>query len=364
MPRKGDKVYKRKDGLWEARYVKEVDSLGRKKYGSVYAKTCSEAKEKRQDAMDNLLLYGEPIGPRKITVGMLVREWLVLNRQRIKASSIKRYEGFWRNHIMPTIGDKPAVSCSTVVMHSFALDRLESGLSPISVNAILVFLHSCFKYGQRQYRLPMPDFVYFPRERVEMRVLTQREQRQLEVYLTSDIDVYKFGVLLTLYTGLRIGELCALKWCDVSDGNITVRGTMQRLSRDGGGSEVVVGSPKTKTSARVIPLPTFLLEYVEIFRAKSYPDAYVLSSEKKEIVEPRVMQYRFKHYLGELGIEGATFHTLRHSFATRCVDKYNFEIKTLSEILGHSSIEMTLNRYVHSSMDLKKNNMQKLQLLS
>lgn len=364
MPRKGDKVYKRKDGLWEARYVKEVDSSGRKKYGSVYGKTCGEAKEKRQDAMDNLLLYGEPIGPRKITVSDIVREWLLLNRQRIKASSVKRYEGFWRNHIEPTIGQKTVISCTTVVIHNFALERLEAGLAPISVNAILVFLHSCFKYGHRQYRLPMPDFVYFPRERVEMRVLTQAEQRRLEGYLTGDIDVYKFGVLLTLYTGLRVGELCALKWCDVEDGSITVRSTMQRLTRDGGGSEVVVGSPKTKTSARVIPLPAFLIEYVELFRAKSYPDAFVLSSEKRQVVEPRVMQYRFRQYLDELGIEGATFHTLRHSFATRCVDKYDFEIKTLSEILGHSTIEMTLNRYVHSSMDLKKNNMQKLKLLS
>ena len=88
-----------------------------------------------------------------------------------------------------------------------------------------------------------------------------------------------------------------------------------------------------------------------------------MSSDDKSIVEPRVMQYKFKHYLDELGIEGATFHTLRHSFATRCVDKYNFEIKTLSEILGHSSIEMTLNKYVHSSMDLKRINMERLELL-
>ena len=76
------------------------------------------------------------------------------------------------------------------------------------------------------------------------------------------------------------------------------------------------------------------------------------------------MQYRFKRYMRDLGIEGATFHTLRHSFATRCVDIYNFEIKTLSEILGHSTVEMTLNRYVHSSMELKRSNMERLQLLS
>ena len=198
-----------------------------------------------------------------------------------------------------------------------------------------------------------------------MRVLSQDEQQRLESYLLNDMDIYKFGVLLTLYTGLRIGELCALQWKDVDTGSITVRKTMQRLQKlSGFGSEVVLGSPKTKTSARIIPLPSFLGAYIERFKQGQDPTGYVLSTEKKPIVEPRVMQYKFKKYMEDVNIDGATFHTLRHSFATRCVDKYNFEIKTLSELLGHSTIEMTLNRYVHSSMDLKRSNMERLQLLS
>ena len=365
MSRHGDSIYHRKDGSWEARYVKEIDSFGKKKYGSVYAKTRSKAKEKRQAVLDNILLYQTPAGPRNITVGQLVREWLCINRERIKTSSLQRYEGFWKNHIEKAIGFKTAISCTTIAIHEFAVDRLNSGLSAVSVNAILVFLHSCFKYGHRQYRIPMPDFIYFPRNKTEMRVLSQAEQQRLEQYLLKELDIYKFGVLLTLYTGLRIGELCALQWKDIENGSVTVRKTMQRLQKTSGyGSEVVIGSPKTKTSERIIPLPPFLLEFVDMFYNRQDPSAYILSTKEKTVVEPRVMQYKFKKYMQDVAIKGATPHTLRHTFATRCVDTYHFEIKTLSELLGHSTIEMTLNRYVHSSMDLKRNNMDRLRLLS
>lgn len=365
MSRHGDSIYHRKDGSWEARYVKEIDASGRKKYGSVYAKTRRAAKEKRQAVMDNILLYQTPLGPRNITVGRLVYEWLFINRQRVKISTLQRYKGFWKNHIEQTIGNRTAISCTTIVIHEFALDRVNAGLSPVSVNAVLAFLHTCLKYGHRQYRIPMPEMVYFPREKGEMRVLTQVEQAKLEAYLLRDMDIYKFGVLLTLYTGLRIGELCALQWCNVNKEGISVCKTMQRLQKESGyGSEIFVGTPKTRTSARIIPLPSFLFEYIDFFKQERGPNDYVLSTDERHIVEPRVMQYRFKKYMQDLGIEGATFHTLRHSFATRCIDIYNFEIKTLSEILGHSTVEMTLNRYVHSSMELKRSNMERLQLLS
>lgn len=365
MSRQGDSIYHRKDGSWEARYVKEIDASGKKKYGSVYAKTRREAKEKRQAVMDNILLYQTPLGPRNITVGRLVCEWLCINRQRVKISTLQRYKGFWKNHIEKTIGARTAISCTTIVLHEFALERMNVGLSPVSVNTVLAFLHTCFKYGHRQYKLPMPDIIYFPREKGKMRVLSQEEQSRLESYLLKDMDIYKFGVLLTLYTGLRIGELCALQWRDVNGEGINVRKTMQRLQKASGyGSEIFVGSPKTKTSERTIPLPLFLFKYLDFFKQGRDLNDYVLSTDERPVIEPRVMQLRFKKYMQDLDIEGATFHTLRHSFATRCVDIYNFEIKTLSEILGHSTVEMTLNRYVHSSMELKRSNMERLQLLS
>lgn len=197
-----------------------------------------------------------------------------------------------------------------------------------------------------------------------MRVFSREEQCCLEDYLFDRMDIYKFGVLLTLYTGLRVGELCSLQWEDVQPDSITVRKTMQCLRKeDGQGSEVVIGEPKTPTSARVIPIPSFLGEYVGFFKEQGKEQTYFLGATGQTLVEPRVMQYKFKQYLRDLGIEGATFHTLRHTFATRCVE-CGFEIKNLSEVLGHSRIETTLNKYVHSSMDQKRRNMEKLKRLS
>ena len=363
MPKRGDKVYKRKDGLWEARFVKEIGEDGRKKYGSVYAHSCSEAKQKRQAAMDSIILYGTAATPRTITVGRLVAEWLDVNRGRVKPSTYGRYDGYFRNYIGRRLGARSASSVGAVGIGAFAAWLLESGLSRVSVNSILIFLHSCFKYGHRQYGLPMPEFIYFTRERRETCALSTVEQERLEAYLVEDVDLYKFGVLLTLYTGLRVGELCALRWRDVEGGSITVRGTMQRLGDGKGSSRVVVGSPKTKTSARTIPLPRFISEYLDLFSVGRMPDDFVLGSDERKVVEPRFMQNKFKKYIAAVGIEGATFHTLRHSFATRCVDTYGFDVKTLSEILGHSSVEITLNLYVHSSMDRKRDQMAKLRLL-
>lgn len=363
MPKKGDKVYKRKDGLWEARYVKEIGADGKKRYGSVYARSCAAAKEKRQAAMDSILLYGRTATPREITVGRLATEWLEVNRGRLKPSTYRRYEGYIYNYIADRLGARSAVGFGAVAIQAFGAELAAAGLSRTSVNSILIFLHSCFKYGQRQYGLPMPEFVYLSRERRETSALSPAEQERLECYLVRDVDLYKFGVLLTLYTGLRIGELCALRWRDVEGGSITVRGTMQRLGDGRGSSRVVVGSPKTRTSARTIPLPRFIGQYMEFFGRGRSPDDFVLGSELRPVAEPRFMQNRFKRYAAEAGIEGATFHTLRHSFATRCVDTYGFDVKTLSEILGHSSVETTLNLYVHPSMDRKRDQMAKLRLL-
>ena len=362
MSRRGDSVYRRKDGSWEARYVKGYDALEKKKYGSAYGRTYREAKEKRQAAMDNLLLFQASTGPRNITVGRLVTEWLYINRQRLKMSTIQRYEGLWKNHIESTIGARTALSCTTISLHEYAMGLREKGLAAGSANAVLTFLHSCFKYGHRQYRLPMPDFIYFPQEKKEMRVLSVEEQQQLVAYLLKDMDIYKFGVLLALYTGLRIGELCALQWGDIKDGILTVRKTMQRLkSQDESKTELSIGTPKTSTSLRAIPLPSFLLPYLHLFDRDRQPHEYVLGTEDFPIVEPRVMQYKLDGYTKDLHIENVTPHTLRHSFATRCIE-CGMDVKTLSCILGHASVATTMNRYVHISAGYMKASLEKLQL--
>ena len=194
-------------------------------------------------------------------------------------------------------------------------------------------------------------------------MLSVFEQEQLLSILFENFDRYKMGVFICLYTGIRIGELCALQWKDISFSEkvIVVEHTMQRLQNDDPNAlyktKIIVTEPKSKASVRTIPLPDFVLNAIKPFLGS--PSAYVLSGNCQEIIEPRTMQNRFKGYLEAGQINDANFHSLRHTFATRCIEA-GFDVKTLSEILGHSSVKITLDRYVHSSMELKRSNMEKL----
>lgn len=362
MARRGEAIYHRKDGLWEARYVKEVDLTGKKKYGSVYGHSYREAKQKRQIAMDQIVLYQKVQPSRRTTVSDLAQEWLLINKQRLKVSSYQRYEGFLKNHIIPHIGNTSVIYLTTANIHRFALERLEFGLAPQSVNSVLVVLHSILQYGHRQYNLPVPEIIYLSCQRKEMRVLSQDEQNRLTAYLLDNLDICKLAVLVALYTGLRIGELCGLQWDDIGIDSIKVRRTVQRLKNaDGTATELVVGPPKTDTSLREIPVPSFLMDIISTFR-KNATSTYFLSLSDGSLLEPRNLQYKFQKYLKNAGVDKANFHALRHTFATRCVES-GFEIKSLSEILGHSNVQTTLNRYVHSSFALKKTNMELLKLI-
>lgn len=174
--------------------------------------------------------------------------------------------------------------------------------------------------------------------------------------------IHDVGVLLSLYTGIRVGELCALQWedFDLAHSKLKIRKTMQRIQDLGNGSvsktKIVITEPKSQCSIREIPLPLFIVDVAKKFA--SNPKAYILTGTDRYI-EPRTMQNRFKSYVKECNVEPANFHVLRHTFATRCVE-VGFEVKSLSEVLGHANVNITLNRYVHSSFELKHSNMNKL----
>ncbi len=361
MSRRGENIFQRKDGLWEARYVKGVDEYGKKKYGSIYAHTYREAKEKRVEVVGKLSAIPQHTSKRMITLTALVDEWLYVNKSRIKASTYQKYDNFYRNHIINQIGQYQVIYINPVLIKQFTDSKLKSGLSESTVNSILVFIHTCMKYGSRQYGLPVSEIVYIKNQTREMRVLSICEQKKLTNYLINDIDIYKFAILVALYTGVRIGELCALKWKDVNNGVISINKTMQRLKGNTTNkTELVIGEPKSSSSIRVIPIPIFIVEYVELFRKDN--EANFLSRLYHPLIEPRVLQYQFKKHLKECDITDASFHALRHTFATRCVES-NMDIKTLSELLGHSNVTITLNKYVHSSFQHKQASMNKLKLI-
>jgi len=195
-----------------------------------------------------------------------------------------------------------------------------------------------------------------------MRVLSVHEQEKLETLLRENLNPCNLGILLCLYTGLRIGELCALTWNDISDSEqiLFVNKTMQRLQQLDGGdkkTKVVISTPKSECSIRRIPLPDSI--YHLLVSNRKSGDAYILTGISGKYLEPRTMENRFKRALANAMVEDANFHALRHTFATRCVE-LGFDIKSLSEILGHASVNITLNRYVHPSMELKQKNMNML----
>lgn len=298
----------------------------------------------------------------ELTLEQLSYEWLLKSKNSLKRSTYQSYEYVIKHYISNSvISDFPTNRLNEYSLLDYTNALLSKNLSPKTVNDILTILNQVLKYSNKIYSTDFVPVQFVKQNKKEMRVLTKTEQKRLEVYLNKNMDNYKFGTLLTLYTGMRIGELCALQWKDINHGVIKISKTMYRLKDENGQSRVVIESPKTDTSNRIIPIPLFLVNIVELYRAND--NTYLLSNEKLQYAEPRLMQMKFKKMTIECGLENVTFHTLRHTFATRCIE-CGFDIKTLSEILGHSNVSTTLNKYVHSSLELKQENMNKLMQIS
>lgn len=373
MSKKGENIYKRKDKRWEARYVKGYQENGVPKYGYCYGKTYREAKQKVTEAKSALLIgKATPAACRKQRFGVYCDEWLQMNRDRIKESTYVKYSNILGKHIKPHLGGCFLQTLSSVMVEQFSHTLLnEDKLAPKTVKDILTVLHAVLGYTAKQSPEPMQMIeVVYPKEpKKEMRVLTREEQTRFVQYLLQDMDACKFGVLLALMTGMRIGEVCALRWNNISltEKTVKITSTMQRL-RDldvrnpedhrKNLTKIVISDPKSGTSVRVIPLTDYAVRLCQA-QDCSNPSAFVLTGEINRYMEPRAMQYRMEKYTKACGLADVHFHTLRHTFATRCVE-VDFEIKSLSEILGHASPRITLERYVHSSMELKRDNMNKL----
>ena len=172
---------------------------------------------------------------------------------------------------------------------------------------------------------------------------------------------FELGILVCAFTGLRVGELCGLKWQDIDFKNevLHIERTVSRIicNQDSAEkTEILIGSPKTDYSKRDIPIPDFLLTILKIYRRES---SYYLLTGTLNCMEPRNVQKRFKTLLKRCGIPNRKFHALRHSFATMCIEK-GFDIKTLSELLGHASVKTTMDIYVHSNLEQKKTYMNRL----
>lgn len=364
MPKAGKNIYKRKDGRWEGRYVREHVN-GRAKYGSVYAASYHEVKQKLDIAKIEVAKKQIP-AVKAGKVSVLSTRWLQEASVDLKESSVIKYENMLRCYILPVFGDRELSDITNENLINFVNDLRcnggveKKGLAPSTVSEVVTTLNAIRVYAlKRNFTVIFtPECVSVKQDKKEIRVFTMTEERQLVGYLQEHMDLISLGIMVCLYTGIRVGELCALKWDEINLEEKTMRigRTMQRLRVKNGGekkTEVKILEPKSAHSIRTIPLPDFLVEVLAKYKV---PEAFLLTGDKEKFIEPRLMQKHFKKILKECGIADANFHATRHSFATRCVE-LGFDIKTLSEILGHASVTITMNRYVHPTMELKAENM-------
>lgn len=292
-------------------------------------------------------------------------DWLVAHSAQLKDSSKNRYRNIIDKHLLPRFGAMEPAEIRRDDLFKLSRALLDVGLKPRSITAILSLARNILLYARQcGEAIEDPGPIPLKQDARPPRVFTRSEQARLTAYLARQDDLGSRGILLSLFTGLRIGELCALKWGDISfdDRCIQVRRTMQRLQTFEAGQKtaVCIASLKSFSSERSIPLPDELLR--ELRKIRQPDDCYFLTGSAERFLEPRTMEYRFKAVIRACGISNASFHTCRHSFATRCVE-LGFDVKTLSEILGHASVNITMNRYVHPSMEFKRENMKRLSAL-
>lgn len=303
----------------------------------------------------------------------LAFRWLENVKLKVKESTYVKYCNLVQNHILPELGGHTADQLTTEEVEKFVRKKLQNGkkdglggLSEKSVRDILAVLKAICLYAMCcDTEIPCRfELIRIRTRKLETAVLNRKNQWELEQFLLSDNCLKKTGVLLSLYMGLRVGEVCALKRQHILYGEkiLCVRGTMQRIQdMDGEGkkkTKVVVTEPKSSSSVRDIPIPDFLMKRLETL--KSMPEnAYLLTGRTDTFIEPRTMENILNRYLRACRIEPVNYHILRHTFATRCVES-GFDAKSLSEILGHSSVNITLNRYVHSSMEQKRKCMEQM----
>jgi len=366
MPKTGSNIYKRKDGRWEGRYLKGRNDNGKIIYGYVYANTCAEVK-KRLSAKPKEV--SKSVSSAE-TVSEVTEQWLSVMALKVKPSTLADYEATVRLHILPQLGYFKLSKLTAVSISQFTQEKLQHGrrdgngeLSPKTVRDILSVLKGILDFAVTEKLMESPVTITYPKSKQKtMRVLTHPEQSALKETLLEEINIYKVGILLCLYTGLRVGEVCALHWRDFSPGfdKLSVHRSIRRIKDDNGVSKtkIVIDTPKSKASVRDVPIPYFLSPILEGFSGNR--DTYFISTSDVPLTEPRTMQYHFKCAVKAAEISDVNFHALRHTFSTRCIEA-GVDIKSLSEMLGHANVNITLNRYVHSSFDQKREGMNRLE---
>lgn len=360
MPRRGTNIYRRKDGRWEGRIKKEGSEKGKRRYTSVYGKTYGEVKNRLDQLRSSSQGHGtSPEG----TLGKAVDMWLKEKRPGWKPTTYGTYAHIAGRYILPQLGSVRLECVDGELLEKFLARIREDGEGNVlsasylrNICAVVLRVLNHVK-KKRRCKVEIPENPVRPTGRGQLELPKEYELAVLEKYLLHNADDDTcLGIMVAFHTGLRIGELCALTWGDIDleENVIYVRRNLQRVKTDEdpkSRTRIQLQTPKTSTSQRMIPIPPVLLSLLESRKGEN--DSYVIKGKKSLWAEPRTLQYRFARILKCCKLEAFNFHMIRHAFATRCITR-GFDVKSLSEILGHSSIQVTLNLYVHSDMQRKR----------
>lgn len=360
MARKGENIYKRKDGRWEGRYRKNRNEQGRLVYGYIYGYKYREVKRELEKLKAEYIL---PMQDTSIFQGTL-EEWTDywLNHliiRTIKQSTHASYQTKMKKHVLPYLGKKKLAHIRKNDISDLLIYLADKGLSVATIHNVLTILKSAMNRALFENAIlenPCNGISLPTIRKKDIAILSLEDQRKLEqVALQNDQG---FPVIIALYTGLRIGEISGLTWADIDLENQTIQivRTVQRISVSGKAkkTEIIFDSPKSQNSIRKIPIAKNLLAYL-ISRKEESISEYVVNY-KKSFAEPRLINYWFKKIVSQAEIAPIHFHSLRHTFATRCIEN-GIDVATLSSLLGHQSIKLTLDTYTNSLWKTRENAM-------
>lgn len=354
MPRRGENIYKRKDGRWEGRYIRGRSPSGRAEYGYVYGSSYRECRAKRQQRLESLQEL--PAKTSSLTLNQAAERFLADKQDKLKQSTLARYAYMLEHYILPALGAVLVCQLTANQISDFFRRLQKNGLSGKSARDVGVLLKSILKYSAPKAGCSCPGLtVELPAyRRKQIDIFCPDEIQRLAQKIVVEPTTTGIAILLTLNTGLRLGELCALQYKDIDlqNGVIHVTKTVQRI-RSGDRTRLAVLPPKSNSAHRTIPLP---LDMATLLKkaVQSHPDGekYLLTG-KNVPMEPRTLQYQYQVLLKATGIPYRNFHVLRHTYASRCVER-GVDVKSLSEMLGHTDVRTTLQVYVHSSLEHKK----------
>ena len=360
MSRRGENIYKRGDGRWEGRYIRGRTPEGRAQYGYVYAATYSACREKRRPRLQELPREIMPSNnmtlPEAVELFFTERE----QKQKLKESTVSRYRYMVRRYIQPQLGAAPLYTLTEERVAAFYQRLQGQGLSPKSARDAGVLLRAILRTATKRGCFCTGVNAELPVcKKRQVEIFTEPEIVRLAHHIVDEPDLTGLGVLLALNSGLRLGELCALRWSDIDlhAGFLRVEREVQRLYEKGC-TKLIVQPPKSESSLRRIPLPADILSLLAAHKPKTAGSVCLLTGTAAPL-EPRTMQNRYRALLKRAGVPYRNFHALRHTYATRCIEQ-NVDVKSVSEMLGHSDVRITLQTYVHVSLRYKQQAVQSI----